>query len=113
VAEVTDQRDPNKAVDYMIQTAPLFAQARAQRVWLEEFRKSKKALLMKSSPETSSAGQERDAYASPEYIQLLDGLKAAVEQEETMRWQLIAAQARVEIWRTQEASNRQQDRTMR
>jgi hypothetical protein len=33
-----------------------------------------------------------------------------VEVEEQLRWTLIAAQARVEIWRSQEASNRLQDR---
>lgn len=110
---MADQRDPNKAVDYILQTAPKFAEARATRVYLEEFRKSKKALLMKESPESSSAAQERDAYAHADYIGLLDGLRAAVEQEETMRWQLIAAQARIEIYRTQEASNRMQDRAAR
>ena len=110
---MSDLRDPNKAVDYIIQNAPKFAEARASRVYLEEFRKSKKALLMKESSETSAVGQERDAYAHPEYIALLDGLKAAVEQEETLRWHLVAAQARVEIWRTQEASNRAQDRAVR
>lgn len=105
--------DPNKAVDYIVQNAPKFAAARASRVYLEEFRKSKKALLMKDSPESSSAGQERDAYAHPDYQELLRGLREAVETEETLRWNLVAAQARIEIWRTQEASNRAQDRSTR
>lgn len=105
--------DPNKAVDYIIQNAPKFAQARADRIYLEEFRKSQKALLMKASPETSAVAQERDAYAHPDYIELLKGLRTAVETEETLRWNLVAAQARVEIWRTQEASNRAQDRSTR
>lgn len=110
---MSDLRDPNKAVDYIIQNAPRFAEARASRVYLEEFRKSKKALLMKESAESSAAAQERDAYAHPDYIALLDGLRAAVVEEETLRWHLVAAQARVEIWRTQEASNRNQDRAAR
>jgi hypothetical protein len=37
---------------------------------------------------------------------LLEGLRDAVEQEEKLRWDLIAAQARVEIWRTQQANLR-------
>lgn len=110
---MADLRDPNKAVDFIIANAPKFAAARAQRVYLEEFRKSKKSLLMKASDATSAVIQERDAYSHAEYIELLAGLKEAVEQEETMRWQLVAAQARVEIWRTQEASNRAQDRGLR
>jgi hypothetical protein len=37
---------------------------------------------------------------------LLEGLKVAIEMEEKLRWDLIAAQARVEIWRTEQANNR-------
>jgi len=53
------------------------------------------------------AAQERDAYANTEYQELLVGLKEAVEVEEKLRWQLIAAQMKIDIWRSQEASNRQ------
>ena len=52
------------------------------------------------------AAQERDAYANPEYIELLVGLKEALEVEEKLRWQLIAGQLKVDIWRTEQASNR-------
>lgn len=105
------QTDPHKAVDYIIANAARFAAAKANRVYLEEFRKSKKALLMKASSETSGVAQERDAYAHPEYVQLLDGLKVAVEAEERLKWDLIAAQARVEIWRTEQANARAEGRS--
>jgi hypothetical protein len=51
-----------------------------------------------------------EAYANDHYVSLLEGLKEAVEVEEKLRWQLIAAQARIEIWRSQEATNRTIDR---
>ena len=105
--------DPNKAVDFIIKKAGEFAKAKAQRVYLEEFRKSKKALLMGECLEKAANAREQYAYSHPEYIALLEGLKAAVEVEEQLRWAQIAAQLRVEIWRSQEASNRAQDRTMR
>ena len=105
--------DPNDAVDFIYRTAPKYAQAKANRVYLEEFRKSKKALLMKACGESSIAAQEREAYASAEYQGVLEGIKAATEEEETLRWSLIAAQLRTEIWRTQEASNRNLDRAAR
>ena len=41
---------------------------------------------------------------------LLDGIAAAVETEETLRWQLVAAQETVAIWRTESANNRALDR---
>lgn len=102
--------DPQSAVDFMIQASPAYAKAKSERVYLEEFRKSKKALLMQAHSDKTIGAQEREAYAHPEYIDLLAALKVAVEAEETSRWRLVAAQARVEVWRSQEASARAQDR---
>ena len=58
----------------------------------------------------SIAAKEMEAYANQDYVTLLEGLKEAVETEEKLKWQLIAAQARIEIWRSQEATNRTIDR---
>jgi hypothetical protein len=99
-------KDPHKAVDYILKHARQFADAKAQRVYLEEFRKSKKAILMKASLESALGAQERDAYAHPEYLELLKALEAAVQIEEKLRWDLIAAQARIEIWRSEQANMR-------
>ena len=102
--------DPNEAVDALIKMAPQYAQAKAERIYLEEFRKSKKALLMQLHNDKPIGAQEREAYAHPEYIGLLAALQVAVEKEENLRWMMTAATTRVEVWRSQEASNRQQDR---
>ena len=98
--------DPHKAVDYILENGRKFAQAKANRVYLEEFRKSKKALLMNQSTETTVNAREQYAYSHPEYVQVLEGIKEAIEVEEKLRWDLVAAQARVEIWRSQEATAR-------
>lgn len=105
------QRDPNKAIDYMLANSKKFAKAKAERIYLEEYRKSLKALLMKRSTEDTIGAQEREAYAHEEYRQLLEGIRDAVEIEEKLRWDLIAAQASVEVWRSQEASNRAEARS--
>lgn len=105
-----EDRDPHDAIDYIIRNAKKFAQAKADRLYLEEYRKSLKAMLMKRSMEGAIGAQEREAYAHPEYVELLKGLKVAVEIEEKLRWDLIAAQARVEVWRSQEATNRMETR---
>ena len=102
--------NPNEAIDYIIRNAPKFAKAKAERIYIEEYRKSLKAILMKRSMESAIGGQEREAYASQEYIELLNGLKDAVEIEEKLRWDMVAAQARIEVWRSQEASNRAQEK---
>ena len=103
---MSDQIDPNKAVDFLLRNASEYAKAKAQRVYLEEFRKSKKAMLMNQCDEKAANAREQYAYSHPEYLGVLDGLKAAVEVEEELKWHQIAAQLRVEIWRSQEASNR-------
>jgi hypothetical protein len=102
--------DPNAAVEYLISTAPAYAKAKAERVYLDEYRKSKKALLMQAHGDKPIGAQEREAYAHPEYIGLLAALQVAVETEEKLRWMLIAAQTRVEVWRSQESTNRLTDR---
>jgi hypothetical protein len=102
----SESRDPHKAVDYIIANAKKFAKAKAERCYLEEYRKSLKAILMKRSMESAVNAQEREAYSHPEYVELLHGLKEAVEIEEKLRWDLIGAQARVEIWRTEQANFR-------
>jgi hypothetical protein len=103
-------RDPNGAVDYILKNAPKFAKAKSERIYLEEYRKSLKAILMRRSMEKSLGAQECEAYAHEEYQQLLVGLKEAVEIEEKLRWDLIGAQARIEIWRTEQANYRAEGR---
>jgi hypothetical protein len=98
--------DPNKAVDFLLANAGKYARAKAERVHIEEYRKSKKALLMAECTEKAVNAREQYAYSHPEYIALLEGLKAAVEVEEQLRWAQIAAQLRVEIWRSENANNR-------
>ena len=61
---------------------------------------------MKQCLETAIGAQEREAYAHPEYRALLDGIKVAMEEEEKLRWDLIAAQAAIDIWRTEQSNLR-------
>jgi hypothetical protein len=105
--------NPQAAVEELWKHAPAHAKAKAERVYLEEYRKTKKALLMKAAEQEgrkSAAAQEVEAYAHPEYIELLAGLKAAVEAEELARWRMVSCQAAIEVWRSQEASARAEGR---
>lgn len=103
--------DPQSSIQMMLDTAPRLARAKGERVYLEEYRKSLKSILMKASGQTSAALQEREAYADPQYIDHLKALRIAVEGEEALRWKMVAMQASVEVWRSQEASNRAIDRS--
>jgi hypothetical protein len=108
--------DPQVAVDFILANAPKYAKAKAERVYLEHWRKSKKALLMKEAEvrgAKTSAAQETEAYADPAYQEVLIALRDATYVEENAKWKLTAAHIQVDIYRTQEASNRAQDRTTR
>ena len=102
--------DANEAIDFVYRNARPFAEAKATRIYFEEFRKSKKALLMAQSSAEAANAREQFAYSHPEYLELLGALRAAVETEEELRWKMVAAQARVEVWRSEEASARALDR---
>ena len=54
--------------------------------------------------------QERYAYSHPDYQSLLEGLAAAIEKEEFLKWGMEAARMRVDVWRSEEASNRMTDK---
>lgn len=98
-----------RALNFIRDNAPAYAKAKAERIYLENYRKSKKALLMRKAEregQKTASLQERDAYADPEYMEVLDGLQAATEEEERLRWLMTAAEARIEVWRTLESSRR-------
>lgn len=98
--------NPELAIEYIFKHGKRYAKAKAERIYLEEYRKSLKAIIMKRSLESAVNAQEREAYSDPEYVELLKGLRDAVEVEEEIRWGLVAAQARIEVWRSMEATNR-------
>ena len=92
--------EPTRAIQYLIDTAPLYAKAKAERMYLEEFRKSRKAQLMSQAGTEVLGKQEVYAYAHHDYIQILDGIRQAVETEEKYRWLMTAAQAKISVWQT-------------
>ncbi len=110
------QKDINDAVDYLYTHGARYAEAKAHRVYLEEFRKSQKAMLMKiamaDGRAKTAASAEIEAYSDPVYVELLGALQTATENEEALRWGLISAQARIDVWRSTEASNRAMDRAV-
>jgi len=111
-----DQKDINDAVNYLYTHGRKYAEAKGHRVYLEEYRKSQKAMLMKRAltegVAKTAAAAEIEAYADPAYIEVLKGLEGAVEREEELRWGLVSAQARIDVWRSNEASNRVMDKAV-
>lgn len=93
-----------------------YAEAQALADHLAEFRKSKKALLMREAEtiggRASAALQERDAYAHSEYVELLKGLQAATEKALAFKWRLEIARMKFE-WARTKAANRRAEMNLR
>lgn len=86
-----------------------YATAQAQVDYLSEFRKSKKAQLMRAAEKrgvNSAAMQEREAYASDDYIQHLDAMHVANETALALKWKLEGMRIKFEYWRTRQATRR-------
>lgn len=90
---------------------PAYAKAKSDAEYLKEFRKSKKAMLMvEAEVKGYKTGQEREAfaYSHPEYLELLEAYRVAVEASESLKWRITVAERRVDIWRTKSANGRKE-----
>ena len=99
--------NPERAIRYIMEKAPMFAQAKANRVFLENYISTVKSKLMLEEEGTLG---HKDAYAKshPDYIAQLEALKIATEQEEHLKYMLLAAQAKIDVWKTMEFTKRQE-----
>lgn len=95
-----------RALDYLRDNADTAAQARAERIYLEEYRKSIKAQIMKEQGDMPISAQEREAYADDRYLRHIDALREAVHQDEKHRFLLKAAEAKIDAWRTKCSNQR-------
>lgn len=101
-----DEGDIEKAVHWLLSSADEAAEAKGERIYCEEYRKSLKAIIASECNETSEAAKERHAYAHPRYQEHLERLKQAVIRDETMRARRAAAEMKIEAWRTQSSNMR-------
>ena len=104
---ITDQ-DAEDAVEFLENNAIEAAQARADRIYCEQFRNTVKAQLMTTFDDGSTPAviQERKAYADPRYMQQLDAIQEAVFRDEKAKFLREAAQAKLSAWQTLSANTR-------
>lgn len=104
-----EDKDIEKTLDWLVHESKQAAEARANRVYLEEGRKALKAVLMKQSGEETVSAQEREAYSHPDYKRHLEGLREAVFRDERYRWLLTTAEAKISAWQTMSRMARTQE----
>ena len=99
------QKDIEKALDFLRDSAESAAINRSNRVYMEEFRKSLKAQLMSDNIDMAVNAQEREAYKNVEYITHLEAMKEAIYQDEKLRFLIEAAKIKISAWQTMEKAN--------
>ena len=104
--------DLSDALDQIEKYTPIYAQAKSERVQLEQFRKSKKASLFLEAVGSTVAEKEQWAYAHDDYVQVIDGLSAATEKETKAFWSLKLSEMKVDVWRTLQANTRREAKIM-
>jgi citrate synthase len=104
--EIISDEDVQKALDYLRTNAPKAAQAKANKMYMEEYRKTVKAQMMTMYNSLPVNAQEREAYRSKTYTDHLKAMQEAVYQDELNRWGMVAATSTIEAWRTQNANRR-------
>jgi hypothetical protein len=93
-------------VTWLLTSAHDIAQARADMIVLEQGLKRIKAVAMAEHKALPISAQEREAYAAPSYEAALAGLREAIYRYEKLRAERDARSARIEAWRSIEATRR-------
>lgn len=101
---ITDDQ-AERAADFIRDNAVNFAQAKASRIYCEEYRKSLKAILF-NQMEGTIADKDAQAYAHEKYLLHLEEIRNAVIEEEKLKGLVKAAEMKIEIWRSQSANSR-------
>lgn len=102
---VTDT-EVERALDWIRDNAPVYAQSKADRIYMENYLKTIEAGLWSEKAGESVKTQETHARTHAKYVTQLQAIREAVQQEESLRWLLVAAQAKIEVWRSQQANQR-------
>lgn len=95
-----------QALRYLTDPQQEASRARAAAEHMDDLTKTVLARLMLQSPEKSAAAKEMDARADPKFEAHLDQVKAIKEVDYMWRNRLSAANALIEMWRTEQSNIR-------
>lgn len=94
-----------RALDWLRDNAQAIADAKGERTYCHEKRKSLKAILFNEA-EGTIADRENFAYSHEIYLEHLEKYKAAVIEDEKFRIMVKAAEIKIDVWRTQQVNIR-------
>jgi hypothetical protein len=105
--------NPHEHLQFITDHIIQFANADAKLTSLESFKNAIKAIEMESSSQTSISGKEMEAYGSDAYRQWSNDYANAKREFTALKLKIETAKLYIEVWRSQEASNRTTDKTLR
>ena len=103
---VISEEQVNDALQYLRDSAPKAAVARAQARTLEKYLSVVEAQQKLKALGRSNAAAQDEARASPEYKEALDAWEEAVRRDGEFTMLREAASSRIEAWRTQSSNLR-------
>ena len=107
-----DSREMGEALDTIEEVSPLYAKSKAERIHLDDYRKVQLALLYEHATGKTVAEKESWCKAHAQYAEVLTEHANAVERETALYWKLKLAETQIEVWRTIQASRRQEARIL-
>ena len=103
----TDEKALDAAVEYLSDFADRAAEAFAARTLAEHFRRAKRAELVLKSPLKTQGLREAWAESNDEYLDACRAEARAVKEVEWHRHQMARAKAILDLWRSQNATERE------
>ena len=94
------EEDIDKALAYLRDNATADAQARAERLYLEQYLKTVLAVEQAKVAAPSMAAAEMQARASGPFMAILEAYKMAIFSDEKRKFLRSAAETKIEAWRT-------------
>lgn len=104
---IEEEISPFKALDFIRDNAKKLGQLKGSVYANTELRKVKKARLMLMATDSKTQSEkEAYAYANKEYEEHIFNTEELIAEYETLRVLFVAAEAKIEVWRSLESSAR-------
>ena len=102
------EQDIDRALNYLRDNSEKDAQARAERLYVEQYLKTVLAQEQAKANAPSMAASEMVARVSEPYVATLAAYKQAIFEDEKRRFLRSAAETKIEAWRTMSSNERAQ-----
>ena len=105
--------NPHDEIQLIVDMIDDYAYLDGKLAELETQKSAIKALEMKNSSQPSIAGKEMDALASDAFMGFIQQLEDVKQKHTSLKLKIETAKLKVEVWRTEQATNRQMEKITR